>query len=82
MGRWAISGGDAASLTNGKGHRVEETTAVDAERRRRRGQGSMVQCGLSRSVSDSDKLPNTCLLAVPPVSKQQSDEDSAPLVSN
>ena len=82
MGRWAISGGDATSPANEKGHRVEETTAVDAEQRRRRGRGSAVQCGLSRSVSDSDKLPNTCLLAVPPVSKQQSDEDSAPLVSN
>ena len=77
MGRWAISGADAASPTNGIGHRVEETTAVDAARRRRRGRGSAVQCGLSRSVSDLDKLPNMCLLAVPPVSKQWLDEDSA-----
>ena len=40
------------------------------------GAGGVVQCVLSRSVLDSDKLPNMCLLAVPPVSKQQSDEDS------
>ena len=45
-------------------------------------EGGAVQCGMSRYISDSDKLPNPCLLAVPPISKPQSAEDSAPLVSN
>ena len=38
-----------------------------------------MQCGLSRSVSDSDKLPNMCLLAVPPVSDAASPTDIAHL---